>query len=81
MTTSATSLGWEIMTTCEAPQLGHGGAHAVVAEAVDAGVDTPVGGPEHPPDRLILPEPVNAAAMTNYCSFWPSVPSHGSTDK
>ena len=39
------------MTTCDAPStLGHGGAHAVVAEAVDARADTPVGVPEHPPD-------------------------------
>jgi len=35
--------------------LGHSGAHAVVAEAVDAGVYTPVGGPEHPPDRTAEP--------------------------
>jgi hypothetical protein len=35
--------------------LGHGGAHAVVAEAVNAGVYTPVGGPEHPSDRTAAP--------------------------
>ena len=35
--------------------LGHGGAHAVVAEAVDARVDTPVGVPKHPPDGTAAP--------------------------
>ena len=35
--------------------LGHCGAHAVVAEAVDAGVDAPIGGPEHRPDRTAPP--------------------------
>ena len=55
-TTSATSWGWELMTTCDAAStLGHGGAHAVVAEAVDARADTPVGVPKHPPDATAAP--------------------------
>ena len=35
--------------------LGHRGAHALVAEVVDAGVDTPIGGRKHRPDRTTAP--------------------------
>ena len=35
--------------------LGHGGAHAVAAEAMDGTVDTPVGVPKHPPDGTAPP--------------------------
>jgi len=56
LTTSATSLGWEIMTTCEAPLISVTvRAHALVAEAVDAGVDAPVGGRKHRPGRTAAP--------------------------
>ena len=35
--------------------LGHRRAHSLVAEAVDAGIDTPVGGPKHRPGRTAAP--------------------------
>jgi len=35
--------------------LGHLGAHALVAEAMNTGVDTPVSGPKHPPDQAAAP--------------------------
>jgi hypothetical protein len=65
MTTSATSLGWEIITTCESAfDLGHRRTHALVAEAVDAGVNSPIGGPKHRPTGRLRHAGVGAASVS-----------------
>jgi hypothetical protein len=55
MTTSATSLGWEIIATCEAPSISVTVAPIRSAEVMDTGVNAPIGGWKHRQDRTAAP--------------------------